>query len=51
MIERFENEEIPLRRIGEAEEVVGAVLYLTGPTSSYTTGATIKIDGGLTWST
>ncbi len=51
MIERFENEEIPLRRIGEAGEVVGAVLYLTGPSSSYTTGATIKIDGGLTWST
>ncbi len=51
MIERFENEEIPLRRIGEADEVVGAVLYLTGPSASFTTGATIKIDGGLTWST
>jgi NAD(P)-dependent dehydrogenase (short-subunit alcohol dehydrogenase family) len=51
MVERFENSEIPLRRIGEAEEVVGAVLYLTGPSASFTTGATIKVDGGLTWST
>lgn len=51
VLERFESESIPLRRVGEADEVVGAVLYLTGPSASYTTGATIKIDGGLAWST
>ena len=37
---------IPLRRGGEAEEVVGAALYLASDASSYTTGAVIKIDGG-----
>lgn len=37
---------IALRRGGEAEEVVGAALYLAGPTGSYTTGAVIAIDGG-----
>lgn len=37
---------IALRRGGEADEVVGAALYLAGPTGSYTTGAVIAIDGG-----
>ena len=37
---------IALQRGGEPDEVVGAVLYLAGPTGSYTTGAVIPIDGG-----
>lgn len=37
---------IPLQRGGEAEEIVGAALYLASEASSYTTGATIRIDGG-----
>ncbi len=37
---------IPLARVGEADEVVGAALYLASDASSYTTGAVIKIDGG-----
>ena len=44
--ERAERE-IPLRRGGQAHEVVGAALYLASDASSYTTGAVIKIDGGL----
>ena len=39
--------QIPLRRGGEPDEIVGAALYLAGPASSYTTGAIIKVDGGL----
>ena len=37
---------IALQRGGEADEVVGAALYLAGPSGSYTTGAVIAIDGG-----
>lgn len=37
---------IALQRGGEPDEVVGAALYLAGPTGSYTTGAVIAIDGG-----
>jgi NAD(P)-dependent dehydrogenase (short-subunit alcohol dehydrogenase family) len=37
---------IPLQRGGQPHEVVGAALYLASDASSYTTGATIKIDGG-----
>jgi NAD(P)-dependent dehydrogenase (short-subunit alcohol dehydrogenase family) len=38
---------IPLQRGGEPHEVVGAALYFATAASSYTTGAVLKIDGGL----
>src|SRR5436305_1329135 len=38
---------IPLRRGGRPEEIVGAALYLASDASSYVTGTTIAIDGGL----
>jgi NAD(P)-dependent dehydrogenase (short-subunit alcohol dehydrogenase family) len=36
----------PLARFGDAEELVGAAIYLISPASSYTTGETIIVDGG-----
>ena len=35
-----------LRRGGQPKEIVGAALYLASEASSFTTGATIKVDGG-----
>ncbi len=39
---------IPARRLGKADEVAGAVLYLASPTAAYVTGQVLTIDGGLT---
>ncbi len=38
-----------IQRDQEPEDVVGAVVYLAGPTSSFVTGQTIVIDGGQTF--
>ena len=38
----------PMGRMGEAEEVAAAILYLASDESSFTTGAELVVDGGLT---
>jgi len=37
---------IPLRRLGQTEDLDGALLFLASPASAYVTGAVISIDGG-----
>lgn len=37
---------IPMNRVAQPEEIVGAILYLASPAASYTTGAEINVDGG-----
>jgi 3-oxoacyl-[acyl-carrier protein] reductase len=38
----------PLRRVGLAAEVAGAVSFLCGNDATYVTGVTVNVDGGLT---
>jgi 3-oxoacyl-[acyl-carrier protein] reductase len=44
----YENETIPLGRIGTPEDVAGAVLFLASKYSDYITGACIDVNGGMT---
>jgi 3-oxoacyl-[acyl-carrier protein] reductase len=37
---------VPLRRLGVADDIAGAVAFLAGPTASYVTGQWIDVDGG-----
>jgi NAD(P)-dependent dehydrogenase (short-subunit alcohol dehydrogenase family) len=37
---------IPLKRVGQAPDLDGALLFLASPASAYVTGAIIAIDGG-----
>jgi 2-hydroxycyclohexanecarboxyl-CoA dehydrogenase len=39
---------IPFRRLAKPEEVAGAILYFTGPSSDYVTGQILSVSGGLT---
>ncbi len=39
---------IPLHRIGEPEEIIGAVVYLASDAASLVTGHTLMVDGGWT---
>jgi NAD(P)-dependent dehydrogenase (short-subunit alcohol dehydrogenase family) len=45
---RAANESVPLRRIGEPEEIAGAVVFLASDASAFMTGQAMVIDGGVT---
>lgn len=38
---------VPMARMGEADEVAAAVLYLASPEAGYVTGATLHVNGGM----
>ena len=41
------NAQIPAARMGEAQEIAAAVLYLASVEAGYTTGATLHVNGGM----
>ena len=40
--------QIPLRRMGEPEDIAGAVRFLLSADASFLTGQAIAVDGGVT---
>lgn len=45
-----EEQDIPMRRIAQPEEIAKVALFLASPDASYITGTTVYADGGLTLS-
>ena len=41
------EKQIPLGRVGRAEEIAGVVAFLLGPDAAYLTGQTLHVNGGL----
>ncbi|WP_299848854.1 3-oxoacyl-[acyl-carrier-protein] reductase [uncultured Roseovarius sp.] len=41
------NAQIPAARMGSAEEIAAAVLYLASPEAGYVTGTTLHVNGGM----
>jgi NAD(P)-dependent dehydrogenase (short-subunit alcohol dehydrogenase family) len=41
------RDRVPMRRPGEPDEVAGAVAWLMSADASYTTGAVLRVSGGL----
>jgi NAD(P)-dependent dehydrogenase (short-subunit alcohol dehydrogenase family) len=46
-VERAAATRIPMRRAGEPDEIAAAVAWLLSPDSSYTTGAVLRVAGGM----
>ena len=44
-VERM-TEQVPLRRLGSLDDLVGAAVFLAGPASAYVTGHCLAVDGG-----
>jgi 3-oxoacyl-[acyl-carrier protein] reductase/meso-butanediol dehydrogenase/(S,S)-butanediol dehydrogenase/diacetyl reductase len=42
-------EEVPLKRLGQAEDVAAVVAFLATPAADYVTGQAINVDGGITF--
>jgi 7-alpha-hydroxysteroid dehydrogenase len=46
-VRRQLEENTPMRRVGQVEDVAAAVVYLASPASSWVTGKILEVDGGV----
>jgi len=45
-VEKYDTSKTPLKRVGTAEDIVGATLFLCSDDADFITGQTILVDGG-----
>ena len=41
------SKDIPMKRVGEAQEVANVITFLASNAASYVTGTSINLDGGI----
>ena len=41
------SSQIPMKRVGQPQDVAALAVFLAGPGASYITGEVIRVDGGL----
>jgi NAD(P)-dependent dehydrogenase (short-subunit alcohol dehydrogenase family) len=41
------GKDIPMKRVGEAQEVANVITFLASNAASYVTGTSINLDGGI----
>lgn len=44
---RVAKEKIPMKRVGQPQELAEVIVFLAGPKASFITGAAISVDGGM----
>jgi len=47
-MQQWADQNTPLKRLGEVEDMVGAVIFLASPASAFMTGQVMRVDGGVT---
>lgn len=47
-MQKWADENTPLKRLGEVDDMVGAVLFMASPASAFMTGQVLRVDGGVT---
>ncbi len=45
-VEKMTREQLPLRRLGEPDDIAGAVVFLASPAGRWMTGQSLIVDGG-----
>ena len=46
-LEKRAQERIPMKRLGQPQDLVGAAIFLCSDESAYVTGQTLVVDGGI----
>ena len=47
-MQKWADENTPLKRLGEVEDMIGATLFMASPASAFMTGQVMRVDGGVT---